>query len=295
MITIMGATGHTGRTIAEILLGHGEKVRVLSRAEKHLEPLIQRGAEPAVGAASDRTYLIKAFRGADAVYALIPPNMTAPDFRAYQDNIGENTAAALAESGVGYVVFLSSIGAHLPEGTGPIVGLHRQEERLRKVSDLNVLSLRPGYFFENHFATLGLIKAQGIDGGALAPDLAFPQIATRDIAAVGAEALRKRDFRGFTVRELMGPRDLTMREATKILGQRIGKPALPYVQFPYPDFAQSLEQMGISASLARDYSEMARGFNEGRVTPTQPRSEQTTTPTTFEDFAEQLATAYRGM
>jgi uncharacterized protein YbjT (DUF2867 family) len=189
MITIMGATGHTGRTIAEILLGYGEKVRVLSRAEKHLEPLIQRGAEPAIGVASDRAYLIKAFRGADAVYALIPPNMTAPDFRAYQDNIGESTAAALAESGVGYVVFLSSIGAHLPEGTGPIVGLHRQEERLRKVSDLNVLSLRPGYFFENHFGTLGLIKAQGIDGGALAPDLAFPQIATRDIAAI-SEASR---------------------------------------------------------------------------------------------------------
>jgi len=295
MITIMGATGHTGRAIAEILLGHGEKVRVLSRGGKDLEPLVQRGAEPVVGDASDQTYLIKAFRGADAVYALIPPNMTASDFRAYQDEIGETTVAALIASGVRYVVFLSSIGAHLPEGTGPIVGLHRQEERLRKVTGVNVLSLRPGYFFENHFTTLGLIKAQGIDGGALAADLAFPQIATRDIAAVGAGALRTRDFKGFTVRELMGPRDLTMREATTILGQKIGKSELPYVQFPYPDFAQSLQQMGVSASLAQDYAEMARGFNEGRVKPTQPRGEQTTTPTRFEDFAEELATAYRAM
>ena len=93
----------------------------------------------------------------------------------------------------------------------------------------------------------------------------------------------------------MGPRDLTMREATKILGQKIGKPELPYVQFPYADFAQSLQQMGLSASLAQDYSEMARGFNDGRVKPTQPRGEQTTTPTRYEDFAEELATAYRGM
>jgi uncharacterized protein YbjT (DUF2867 family) len=295
MITIMGATGHTGRAIAEILLGHGENVRVLSRAEKHLELLLQRGAEPAVGDASDQAYLTKAFRGADAVYVLIPPNMTTFDFRAYQDEIGKSTVAALTESGARYVVFLSSVGAHLPEGTGPIVGLHRQEERLRRVTGLHVLALRPAYFFENHFATLGLIKAQGIDGGALAADLAFPQIATRDIAAVGAEALRKRDFTGFTVRELMGPRDLTMQEAATILGQKIGKPELRYVQFPYPDFAQSLQQMGLSASLAQDYSEMARGFNEGRVRPTQPRSAQTTTPTRFEDFAEELATAYRGM
>ncbi|HJZ71792.1 MAG TPA: NAD(P)H-binding protein [Vicinamibacterales bacterium] len=295
MIAIMGATGHTGRAIAEILLGQGEKVRALSRAEKHLASLTQRGAEPALGNASDRAYLVNAFRGADAVYVLIPPNLTAPDFRAYQDKIGETTTAALAESGVRYVVFLSSIGAQLPEGSGPIVGLHRQEERLRKMSGLNVLALRPSYFFENHFATLGLIKAQGIDGGAVAPDLAFPQIATRDIALVAADALRKRDFTGFTVRELMGPRDLTMREAARILGQKIGKPELSYVQFPYADFAQSLEQMGLSASLAQDYAEMARGFNEGRVKPTQPRGEQTTTPTQFEDFAEELATAYRGM
>src|SRR5262249_55832924 len=159
MITIMGATGHTGRAIAEILLGHGEKVRVLSRAGKHLEPLVQRGAEPVIGDASDRAYLVKAFRGADAVYALIPPNMTAVDFRAYQDEIGECIVAALTESGVRHVVFLSSVAAHLAEGTGPIVGLHRQEERLRNVTGLNVLSLRPSYFFENHFATLGLINA----------------------------------------------------------------------------------------------------------------------------------------
>src|SRR5262245_12548106 len=173
MITIMGATGHTGRAIAEILLGYGEKIRVLSRAGNHLERLVLLGAEAAVGDASDRAYLSKAFRGADAVYALIPPNMTAADFRAYQDEIGESTVAALSESGTPYVVVLSSIGAHLPEGTGPIVGLHRQEERLRRVTGLNVLALRPGYFFENHFATLGLINAQGIDGGALAADVAF--------------------------------------------------------------------------------------------------------------------------
>src|SRR5262249_54098167 len=132
-------------------------------------------------------------------------------------------------------------------------------------------------------------------GGAIAADLAFPQIATRDIAPVGAAALRARDFTGFTVRELMGPRDLTMREATRILGHKIGKPALAYVQFPYSDFAQSPQQMGLCESLAQDYADMARGFNEGRVKPTQPRGEQTTTPTRFEDFVEELVAAYRAM
>lgn len=87
---------------------------------------------------------------------------------------------------------------------------------------------------------------------------------------------------------------ITIMGATGHTGRAIAG-ILPYVQFPYPDFAQSLQQMGLSASLAQDYAEMARGFNEGRVRPTQPRGEQTTTPTRFEDFAEELATAYRRM
>ena len=119
MITIMGATGHTGRAIAEILLGQGDKIRVLSRADDHLRPLTERGAEPAVGDAADRAYLAKAFRGADAVYALIPPNMTAPDFRVYQDKIGESAASALAESGVRHVVSSAASARISPRAPDP--------------------------------------------------------------------------------------------------------------------------------------------------------------------------------
>lgn len=64
-------------------------------------------------------------------------------------------------------------------------------------------------------------------------------IATRDIADVAARALRQRDWRGVVVRELLGERDLTFAEATRIIGARIGKPDLSYVQFPYADFTAS--------------------------------------------------------
>ncbi len=291
MITIMGATGHTGKAIAEKLLAAGVKVRVLGRAQDKLKALVEQGAEAAVGDAADAAWLTRAFRGADAVYTLIPPNMAAPDFRAYQDQLGAATAQAVKDSGVGHVVFLSSIGADKHEGTGPIAGLHAQEKRLRE-SGANVLALRPTYFMENHFATLGLIKHQGINGGALAPDLAFPQVATRDIADRAAEALRKRDWSKFTVREILGPRDLSMREATSIIGGRIGKPDLAYVQFPYDDFAKSLVGMGISASLAGQYAEMAKAFNEGVIRSVEGRTPANTTPTTFEAFADILAGAY---
>ena len=154
MITIMGASGKTGRAAAEALLKQGKKVRVIARSKDHLKTLIDRGAEAAIGNATDANFLAGAFRGSDAVYTLIPPDVTHPDFPAYQDQIGEAITKGIQTSGVSHVVFLSSVGAHRASGTGPIAGLHRQEKRLAAVPGLNVLSLRPAYFFENHFMSL---------------------------------------------------------------------------------------------------------------------------------------------
>jgi uncharacterized protein YbjT (DUF2867 family) len=293
MIAVMGASGNIGRRISELLLGAGEKARALGRSAEKLAGLKSRGAGVLTGDARDATFLTNSFRGAEAVYTLLPPDVQSQDYRRQQDEEGEAITQAIRDSGVRYVVFLSSLGADEPAGTGPIAGLHAQEERLRRLPGVNVLILRPAYFFENFYATLGLIKHQGINGGAIAPDLRFPMIATRDIADTAAQALRRRDWSGVVVRELLGARDLTFAEATRIIGARIGKPNLQYVQFPYSDFASSLVGMGISQNVAALYAEMIRAINEGKVKSLEGRQPGNTTPTTFEDFAEELARAYQ--
>jgi uncharacterized protein YbjT (DUF2867 family) len=296
MIAIMGASGHTGRAAAAALLQQGERVRAIARSRERVQDLADRGAEVAVGEASDARFLAGAFRGSDVVYTLIPQHPSHPDYPAFQDEIGEATAAGIRDAGVTRAVFLSSIGADRPSGTGPIAGLHRQEKRLAGVAGLSLLVLRPGYFFENYFTSLALIKQQGINGSAMAGDHAFPQIATADIAAAAAQVLRARDFQGLVVRELLGPRDLTLEEGTRILGAAIGKPDLKYVQFPYDAALEGMTSAGLSKSAASLYVEMARGFNEGLVRSVQGRNERSTTPTRFEDFASGvLAPAYRAM
>jgi uncharacterized protein YbjT (DUF2867 family) len=292
MITVMGATGHSGKKIAEALLKTGDKVRALGRSEGKLAELRRGGAEVLSGEATDAAFLTKTFRGADAVYTLLPTDRRAPDYRAEQDRQGEAIVKALRESGVRYVVALSSLGADLREGTGPIAGLHAQEERLKRLEGTNVLLLRPVSFFENFYDTLGLIKHEGINGDAVAPDLAVPMVATRDIADVAAKALRSRDWKGVVVRELLGPGDLSHAEATRILGERIDKPDLQYVQFSYADEAKALVDAGMSESFARLYVEMTRAFNEGKVKARAGRTPENTTPTRFEDFADELARAY---
>jgi uncharacterized protein YbjT (DUF2867 family) len=295
MIAVMGASGHTGQRVAELLLDSGEKVRALGRSKEKLAPLERKGAEVRTGDAADAGFLASAFQGAEGVFTLIPPDATSTDYRALQEKLGTAIAEAIRKSGVGRVVFLSSVGADLPAGTGPIAGLHAHEKRLRELRGIHALILRPGYFFENFEETLGLIKHQGINGGAIAPDVAIPMIATRDIADAAARALRERRFEGVVVQELLGPRDLSHSEATRILGARIGKPDLPYVQFPYDDFVNALVQTGLSANIAGLYAEMARALNDGKVKSVEGRRPENTTPTRFEDFAVGLEEAYRAM
>jgi uncharacterized protein YbjT (DUF2867 family) len=292
MIVIMGGAGHTGHRIAETLLDAGEKVRVLGRSKERLSDLGKRGAEVVVGKADDAAHLTSAFQGADAVYTLIPSNPASPNLREEQDRIGEAIVRAVRHAGVKHLVFLSSLGADLPSGTGPIAGLAAQEKRLHALSDVNVLSLRAGYFMENHLMSAGLIKQKHVNGGALRGDLPIPMIATKDIADFAARALRKRDWKGFTVHELLGQRDVTLKDATHILGKRIGSPELPYVQFPYDDYAKTLVTMGVAHNVAQSYAEMGRAFNDGKIRSLEGRGPKNTTPTRLEDFAEAFAHAY---
>jgi uncharacterized protein YbjT (DUF2867 family) len=290
---VMGATGNIGGRIAEQLLAGGHTVRALGRSVEKLAGLKAKGAEVLTGDASDAAFLTRAFTGADGVFTMQPPNPVAPDFRAEMDRFGTAIAEAVAKSGVRHVVALSSVGAERASGTGPIAGLHAQEERLKAITGANVLILRPGYFFENFLHILPLVRHQGINGGGVAGKTSIPMIATRDIAAFAAGALATRDWTGAKVQELLGPRDLTFDEATRILGAAIGKPDLAYVQFPYADYSAALQQNGLSKSVADLYAEMEKAFDDGLVVSVEGRNTSNTTPTTLESFAgEVLAPAY---
>lgn len=133
MITVMGASGHVGGRIADLLVDSGEKVRALGRSVEKLASVAGKGAGVLTGDASDAVFLTEAFRGADAACALVPPDAHAADYRRQQDKQGEAIVAAIEDSSLRYVVFLSSVGADLADGTGPIAGLHAQEERLRRL------------------------------------------------------------------------------------------------------------------------------------------------------------------
>ena len=295
MYVVIGATGNTGRIVTEKLLAKGEKVRAVGRDAKRLEHLKQKGAEAFLADATDAGALTKAFSGAKAVYAMIPPSISAPNVRDYQERVNDALAAAIEKSGVQFAVVLTSFGADKPDKTGPVVGLHNLETKLGAVAGLNALYLRAGYFMENILPQVGVIQSFGMVAGPLRPDLPLAMIATRDIGAFAAEALLKLDFQGKRTRELLGARDVTYAEVAKIVGAAIEKPGLAYMQLSAAQLKPALTQMGMSSSMADLLLEMSEALNSGYMRALEPRSPQNTTPTTLETFvAEYFVPAFRG-
>ena len=288
---ILGATGNTGSIIADTLLSRRKKVRVVGRDAGRLERFVRKGAEAFTGDVSDATALTKAFSGARAAYLMLPPISSRED----QERESDAIAKAAKESGLRFAVHLSSYGAHVPEGTGPVVGLHSSEQKLNAISGLNVLHLRAAYFMENNLAAIGTIHGMGIFGHALLPDLKLPMIATRDVGDYAAQRLLDLDFSGKQTRELLGERDLSMTEATAVIARGIGNPDLRYEQFSYDQMQQGLTQMGFSPEKAAVYIEMFKAINAGVLAAQEPRSRENSTPTSFEKFVQDVfAAAYHG-
>lgn len=295
MYVVTGATGNSGSEVVKVLLAKGQKVRAVGRSQERLQPYVTEGAEAFVADLTDAAALTQAFKGAQAVYLMSPPNVAAPDVRAHQSQVTKALATAVRQAAVKYTVVLSSIGADKKEKTGPVVGLHELEQALNAISGLNVLHLRAGYFMENTLAQVGIIPAMGKTAGPLRGDLKLPMIATRDIGAAAASALINLDFKGQQTRELLGQRDITMNEVTAIIAKAISKPDLQYQQLPDAQLRPALLQMGLSADMADLLLEMSGSLNSGYMKALEQRSARNTNPTSYETFVvEEFVPAFRG-
>jgi len=291
-ITILGATGQVGSQTVNNLLGKGHNLRLIARhADKLQQFADKKGVEVHAGDSFNSDFLASVMKGSDVAMLMIPTNLQAENTAAYQDEIGKAQIEAIRKSGIKKVLFLSSVGGHTEEHTGIVAGLARQEIRLKKLEGVDVLILRPTYFMENFLGNISMIKNMHINGSAMSADKQFPLIATRDIAKVIAEKLDQLDWEGKSTLPLLGARDYSMNEVTRVLGESIDQPALSYVQFPYQQAKEAMVQWGISESVAQAFTEMSEGINLGYFN-TEIRDSSSTTPTTIEDFAKTFAHVY---
>ena len=286
-IVILGATGTVGNKISAILLNEGHQVTLIARHTEKLEKFRELGATIVTADITDVDTLTTAFKAVDSAFILMPDNVKAENTRAYQRQVTSKLIEAIQNSGIKYIVNMSSLGAHMHEGTGIMAGTGEQEVRLNQLTEVNVLHIRSAYFMENLLRTIGVVKNMGINGTAADGDHAIPMVATQDVAKVAAGYLSSLDFNGKVVQAVMGPGNYSLRKFTSIIGKAIGKPDLAYVQFPVDQAKEAFLKNGFSPDFVDNLIEMGTAIKTGFMNY-QQRDDSTTTPTTAEEFVNEV-------
>jgi len=290
-ITITGSLGNISKPLAENLIAAGHQITIVSSNANKAEAIKSLGATPAIGSVEDIDFLTQAFTGADAVYTMVPPNFATNSWKKFIAGIGQNYAVAIKNAGVKKVVNLSSIGGHLPEGAGPISGMHHAEVELDKLEDVNILHLRPGFFFTNFYHNVDMVKNMNIIGANYKPDSLIAAVSPADIAVAAADAL-KADLQGKSHVYIVGS-EQTSTEVAAILGAAIGKPELPWVEFADEDVVNAMEKNGATHDVAVNYAEMGAVIKTGQINEDYKTSKNVIIgKVTLADFAKDFAKAF---
>jgi len=289
---ITGSLGNISKPLAEKLVAAGHDVTVVSSKAGKVTQIEALGATAAIGSVEDIGFLGRTFMGADGIYTMVPPNFGSRNWKQYIAGIGENYASAIKSVGVKNVVNLSSIGAHMQEGCGPVSGLFFVEKALNGLAGVNVIHLRAGFFYPNFMANIQMIKHMGIIGGNYGESSKLALVHTADIAEVAAGELLSLSFKGKSVRYLVSD-EKTTNEVAAILGKAIGKPDLPWVNFKDEDTLAGMLQAGLPEDIAKNYTEMGAAMRSGEMAVEYNANRPTVFgKTKLIDFAPVFAAAY---
>ena len=262
-IIISGSLGNIGKPLAKELIAAGHAVTIISSNADRKTAIENLGAQAAIGSVSDAYFLAETFAGADSLFAMTPPNLGGSNVIENTVNAGNAFAAAINKAGVKRVVMLSSIGADQENGTGPIAGLHQIEKIYSKLENTAVTFLRAGFFFNNFYNDVPMIKGAGIMGANYPADTKMPFVHPEDIAAAAAQELQK-ETTGKNVRYIIS--DVrTPIDAAKVLANAIGKTDLPWIEFTDEQSLQGMTQAGLPEEIAGLYAEMGSGLRSGKV------------------------------
>jgi len=290
---ITGSLGHISKPVVQKLRASGHSVTVITSNASKSKDIETLGANVAVGSVEDRNFLKKAFAGAQAAYLMIPPNWALTgSWIDYQKGVINNYIEALKTNRIKNVVLLSSIGAHMGKGAGPVDGLSVAEWHLSQLKDVNVKIVRPSYFFYNLMGMIPMIKNMNIMGsnfGSSKEKLVLT--ATSDIAEVVANELLNLKFKGHTIRYIASD-ERHPKEIAEILSKAVGKPGTPWIEFKDEDALNGMLQNGLSKEIATNYMTIGAALRNGKMQADYWKNRPALGKVKLEEFVKEFTAAY---
>lgn len=288
---ITGSLGNISKPLATKLIAAGHDVTIISSSPDKQAQITALGAKAAIGTIEDVNFLTNTFKGADVVYTMVPPKWDAAQWKAYIHQMGANYAAALKAAGIKKVVNLSSVGAHMADGCGPVSGLYAAEQELNGLG-IDIKHIRPGYFITNFLSSIGMVKQAGIIGGNYGDNTTLILVHPNDIAAAVTDEMLHPDFKGSSVRYVASD-EKTTNDIAASFGNAIGNPALPWVNFPDGDAQNGMLQAGLSLEVATNYVEMGTAIRSGEMFADYKKHRPAVLgKVKLDDFAKDFAAAF---
>ncbi len=284
-LAITNPTGKIGSKLVNQLFDRGDHdLLLLTHDRDKLDQMIRNRTRVFEGRLEERDFFTRSLSGVDALFMVLPVDSHSENLTRECNQIIDNAIAAIKANDIRRVVFVSSMGAHLSEGTGPILYLRQAEQRLRDAVP-NLTILRPVLFMDQSLGWMDHIADDRAFYLPVSKETTVPMIATRDVATFAADVLTDTQWSGLRVVPLHGPREYSFGEVADILGRTLGMEARHVAVRP-AEAADKLRQRGWSDEAVKRNLEMHHTLALGNLVDEFPKSKWMTRPTTFEDCAK---------
>jgi uncharacterized protein YbjT (DUF2867 family) len=287
MIVVTTPTGLIGHQVLENILDRGQPIRVIVRDPSRLPSRTLGRVEVLQGSHGDFDIVNKGFAGADAVFWLVPPDPHAESVEAAYVDFTRPATEALQSQGVKRVVGVSALGRGtvMARNAGFVTASLKMDELIASTG-AGYRALTMPSFMDNILRQVGAIKSQGMFFSPIAGDRKLPSVATRDIATLAAKLLLDPSWSGNGSVPVMGPEDLSFNDMAQLMSEVLGKP-VRFQQIPGEAFKARLTGSGMSEAMAQGMLDMAMAKNDG-LDNAEPRTPESTTPTTFRQWCEEV-------
>jgi NAD(P)H dehydrogenase (quinone) len=263
MYAITGVSGHVGRAAAQILLEKKLPVRAVIRDPAKAQEWKDKGADVIIADLNDTQALRKAFRDTEGVFVMTPPLFNSPHPIRDHDRMLIALTEAISSTKPQKLVYLSSVGAHLPHGTGVIKKLYDMEQSFHEL-EIPSAGIRAAWFMENFASAIISARDCGKLLSFLHPtDMAIPMVSTKDISGLAADLLTQ-NWKGHRIVELEGPCLYSADDVASSLAYFMNR-MISAEAIPGDRYAAVYELFGFTQAAAQMMAEMNEGFNNGRI------------------------------
>ena len=284
-IAVAAATGNIGKRVAQQISLKGAEAVLLGQNLERLTNLNISNSIPIIADISNKEQMIEATKGVDALFLLVPPVLETTSLGEWYQKVSDASIAAVNENKIKRVVLISSLGASTAPNLGTVSYCGALEVAFDNLST-NVLALRPGYFMENFVQQAQSIRENGKFSFPFDGNHDIPFISTDDIGDAAARYLLDETWAGHWKLNLMGPENITLKDVAKRLTALTNKP-IEYVQQSFDELKAQLKTLEITDKVLQELVDLHDALGDPDGAYATPRTPEVSTPTSFEQFAEQ--------